>query len=67
MIEQLLFLFYYLCVEFMIDFSNLFGISYRDSNIIILFGILPLILTIDAAIFLVIVRRSMKFDRSQLA
>ena len=49
MIEQLLFLFYYLCVEFMIDFSNLFDISYRDSNIIILFGILPLILTKEVA------------------
>ena len=40
---------YYLCVDFMIAFANLFDITYRDANLIILFGLLPGIIFLDVA------------------
>ena len=42
--------FYFLCVDFMIAFANLAGVTYRDSNIIILLGLIPVILTVDVII-----------------
>jgi hypothetical protein len=43
---------YYLCVEFMVDLANLLEISYRDSNILILFGLIPVIIATDSLIVL---------------
>ena len=43
---------YFLCVDFMIVFANLLGITYRDANIIILFGVIPTILIFDFIFFI---------------
>jgi hypothetical protein len=56
---------YYLCVEFMVDFANLIGGSYRDANMMILFGLLPLVLGVDFA-FLLCVLFSGKSKKSSL-
>lgn len=38
---------YFLCVDFMIQAANLLGITYRDANIIVLFGVIPVVLFFD--------------------
>ena len=41
---------YYLCVDFMVAFANLFDMTYRDANMLILFGFIPLVLAADVLI-----------------
>ena len=43
---------YFLCVDFMIVFANLLGITYRDANIIILFIFLPSVIFLDLCVYL---------------
>ena len=39
--------FYFLCVDFMTELANLTGTTYRDTNMIILFGFLPAVIFMD--------------------
>lgn len=43
---------YFLCVDFMLAFADLIGMTYRDANMLILFGLLPAVLFCDCLIFL---------------
>ena len=43
---------YFLCVDFMIVFANLLGITYRDANIIVLFIFLPSVIFVDLLIYI---------------
>lgn len=49
--------FYFLCVDFMTELANLTNTSYRDTNMIILFGFLPSIIIIDIIIFLFLIKK----------
>ena len=40
---------YFLCVDFMTELANLTGTTYRDANMIILFGFLPAVILMDFA------------------
>jgi hypothetical protein len=44
--------FYFLCVDFMTALANLTGTTYRDTNMIILFVFLPIVIFIDIVFFL---------------
>ena len=48
---------YYMCVDFMVAFANLFEITYRDANMLILFCLIPLVLLLDILFFLLLTSR----------
>jgi len=43
---------YFLCVDFMLAFAHMCGVTYRDANVIILFGLIPLVLLCDLLVLL---------------
>jgi len=51
---------YYICVNFMINIANFSGVTYKDMNIIVLFGILPVILLLD---FIILVRSVIAYSK----
>jgi len=53
----MLFDLYYLCVDFMISFANLTNTTYRDANMLILFGLVPLIIFTDTLLLIRILRK----------
>jgi hypothetical protein len=44
--------FYFLCVDFMTELANITNSTYRDTNMIILFGFLPGVIIFDVLLFL---------------
>jgi hypothetical protein len=44
---------YFLCVDFMIQLANATGTTYRDVNIIVLFGLIPVVLIFDFLLVIV--------------
>ena len=55
--------FYFLCVDFMTELANLTNSSYRDTNMIVLFGFLPMIIIIDVIIFLFLLTRKIIINK----
>lgn len=53
--EQLALALYYLCVDFMVNFADVAGITYRDANALILFLFIPSVLLIDVLLYFMVV------------
>lgn len=54
---------YFLCVDFMLAFADLCGVTYRDANMIVLFGLVPAVLLCDLLVlFCVMWSRSRRPD-----
>jgi hypothetical protein len=59
---------YYLCVDFMVALANFGSITYRDANILIVFGLIPAVLIMDFMITAgLLARAAMRRRRSWLA
>ena len=54
MIEQFAIFIYYLCVDFMVNFADVMGWTYRDANALILFIFIPIVLLTDIVLYFLI-------------
>lgn len=49
---------YYLCVDFMVSFASLTNTTYRDANMLILFGFVPLIIFTDTLLLIKVLKNN---------